>query len=134
MVEHKRSGLSAIVFRTFSSLQNPVYRLYYASMAGHWSSMNMQTFARALLIYRLTGSGAILGLSSLAAAIPMLVFSLPAGATLSARVRYQIESNWDYAYLVYSTDGGATWELVYPDTIRSEAGGLATSRSRSSWM
>lgn len=36
-------------------------------------------------------------------------FSLPAGATLSAKVRYQIESNWDYAYLVYSTDGGATW-------------------------
>jgi immune inhibitor A len=36
-------------------------------------------------------------------------FSLPAGATLSARVRYQIENNWDYAYLVYSTDGGATW-------------------------
>lgn len=36
-------------------------------------------------------------------------FSLPAGATLSAKVRYQIEANWDYAYLVYSTDGGATW-------------------------
>jgi immune inhibitor A len=36
-------------------------------------------------------------------------FSLPAGATLSARVRYNIETNWDYAYLVYSTDGGATW-------------------------
>ena len=36
-------------------------------------------------------------------------FSLPAGATLSAKVRYNIETNWDYAYLVYSTDGGATW-------------------------
>ena len=36
-------------------------------------------------------------------------FSLPAGATLAARVRYNIETNWDYAYLVYSTDGGANW-------------------------
>jgi immune inhibitor A len=39
-------------------------------------------------------------------------FSLPAGATLTAKVRYQIESNWDYAYLVYSTDGGATWTPI----------------------
>ena len=44
-------------------------------------------------------------------------FSLPAGATLSARVRYSIESNWDYAYLVYSTDGGATWTPI--ETNRS---------------
>ena len=36
-------------------------------------------------------------------------FTLPAGAKLSARVRYNIETDWDYAYLVYSTDGGATW-------------------------
>ncbi|ABC80604.1 immune inhibitor A domain-containing protein [Anaeromyxobacter dehalogenans] len=35
--------------------------------------------------------------------------TLPAGATLSAKVRYDIELDWDYAYLVASTDGGATW-------------------------
>ncbi|NIZ91782.1 immune inhibitor A domain-containing protein [Kineococcus rubinsiae] len=35
---------------------------------------------------------------------------LPAGATtLSAKVRYQIEQDWDYAYAVYSTDGGKTF-------------------------
>ena len=39
-------------------------------------------------------------------------FDLPAGASLTARTRYQIESNWDYAYLVVSTDGGATWTPV----------------------
>lgn len=39
-------------------------------------------------------------------------FDLPAGATLSAKVRYNIEANWDYAYLVYSTDGGATWTSI----------------------
>ena len=36
-------------------------------------------------------------------------FNLAAGATLTAKVRYNIELDWDYAYLVYSTDNGATW-------------------------
>jgi immune inhibitor A len=36
-------------------------------------------------------------------------YNLPAGATLSAKVKYNIELDWDYAYLVYSTDNGATW-------------------------
>ncbi|MGE5377675.1 MAG: M6 family metalloprotease domain-containing protein [Bacteroidota bacterium] len=36
-------------------------------------------------------------------------YSLPAGATLSAKVKYNTELDWDYAYLVYSTDNGATW-------------------------
>jgi immune inhibitor A len=36
-------------------------------------------------------------------------FDLAAGSTLTAKVKYNIENNWDYAYLVVSTDGGATW-------------------------
>ncbi len=36
-------------------------------------------------------------------------FTLGAGSTLTARVRYAIEADWDYAYLVASVDGGATW-------------------------
>jgi len=39
-------------------------------------------------------------------------FTLGAGATLAAKVRYNIELDWDYAYLVYSVDGGATWNSV----------------------
>jgi immune inhibitor A len=35
--------------------------------------------------------------------------NLPAGATLSAKVKYNIELDWDYAYLAYSTNNGATW-------------------------
>ncbi|WP_104524866.1 immune inhibitor A domain-containing protein [Blastococcus atacamensis] len=35
---------------------------------------------------------------------------LPPGATtLAAEVKYQIEQDWDYAYAVYSTDGGTTF-------------------------
>lgn len=36
-------------------------------------------------------------------------FNLPSGSTLSAKVKYNIELDWDYAYLVYSTDNGTTW-------------------------
>ena len=36
-------------------------------------------------------------------------FDLPDGASLSAKVKYDIEPDWDYAYLVYSTDNGTTW-------------------------
>lgn len=35
--------------------------------------------------------------------------SLASGSTLSAKVNVAIEYAWDYAYLVYSTDGGETW-------------------------
>jgi immune inhibitor A len=39
-------------------------------------------------------------------------FTLPAGASLTAQVRYSIELDWDYAYLIASTDNGATWTNV----------------------
>ncbi len=39
-------------------------------------------------------------------------FNLGAGSSLTAQVRYEIELDWDYAYLVVSTDNGATWNNV----------------------
>jgi immune inhibitor A len=39
-------------------------------------------------------------------------FTLPTGAELTARVRYDTETDWDYAYLVASTNGGQTWTNV----------------------
>jgi len=39
-------------------------------------------------------------------------FLLPGGASLTAKVKYSIELDWDYAYLVVSTDGGATWSGI----------------------
>lgn len=47
--------------------------------------------------------------------------TLPAGAELTAMVDYDIEVDWDYAYVVVSTDGGATWEGV-PTDHSDEAG------------
>lgn len=79
VVSARSAGLMAPIRKTFVSFENPVYRLYYLSMVGHWGPMNMQMVARSLLIYRITGSGAILGFSALASAIPMILLSLPAG-------------------------------------------------------
>jgi immune inhibitor A len=39
-------------------------------------------------------------------------FTLGAVSTLAAKVNVQIEVDWDYAYLVVSTDGGAHWDNV----------------------
>lgn len=38
--------------------------------------------------------------------------TLPAGSSLTAMVSYQIELNWDYAYVVVSTDNGLSWDSV----------------------
>src|SRR4030042_476485 len=78
----KYSGgvLSFSLSKTFASFKNPLYRLYYLSMVGHWSSLNMQMLARNLLAYRISTSGAILGVLALAGAIPMILLTLPGGA------------------------------------------------------
>jgi len=39
-------------------------------------------------------------------------FDLAAASSLAAWVNYDIELDWDYAYLVVSTDGGVTWTSV----------------------
>ena len=39
--------------RTFRSLKNPVFRLYYMAMLGQMGSFNMQLVTRNLLVYRI---------------------------------------------------------------------------------
>lgn len=72
--------------RIFSSLSNPVYRLYFCAQVGFMAPMNMEMLARSLLIYRITGSAAILGLMALASAIPTLALSL-FGGVIADRVQ-----------------------------------------------
>lgn len=65
--------------QTFRSFKNPVFRLYFVAMAGYMAPMNMQIIGRSLLVYRITGSAAILGVMSLAFAVPMVCLSLFGG-------------------------------------------------------
>ena len=53
-------------------------------------------------------------------------FTLGAGATLSAKVNYGIEIGYDFANVIASTDGGATWQTVPTNLSNSsvEANGI----------
>ncbi|MBI4181257.1 MAG: MFS transporter [Chloroflexi bacterium] len=86
--ENRGMGGSRISLRnlgTFDSLKNPAYRLFFIGMIGFLTPMNMEMLVRSLLIYRITGSAAILGVMSLASALPMLFLSL-FGGVLADRV------------------------------------------------
>ena len=48
--------------KTFGSLRNPVFRLYFIAMPNLMACMNMQMVARSLLAYRLAGSPSIPGI------------------------------------------------------------------------
>jgi len=65
--------------RTFSSFRNRYYRFYFGGLVGQMGAMNVQMLARSLLIYRLTGSAAILGVMALANALPMIVLAMFGG-------------------------------------------------------
>ena len=71
---------------TFTSLKSPVFRLYFMAWLCQSAGMNMQMIARSLLVYRLTGSAAILGVLALANAVPMLVLAL-FGGVMADRVQ-----------------------------------------------
>jgi MFS family permease len=73
------NALSATL-RVFSSLKNPVYRIFFLGMLGQFASMSMQMVTGSLLIYRLTDSKALLGTMSLASALPMIILSFFGGA------------------------------------------------------
>ena len=55
--------------RTIDSLKVPSFRIYYLSMIGQWAAQAMQNVVQGLLVYRLTGSTAILGTMALGSAI-----------------------------------------------------------------
>jgi len=65
--------------KTFESFGSGPFRIYFLSMFWQWIGQNIQGIAQSLLIYRLTGSTAILGLMVLISAVPQLLFSLFAG-------------------------------------------------------
>lgn len=77
-------GASGGMPRTLVSLGHPQYRLYFVAMICQTFAMNMQMMARTWFLYRLTGSGTVLGLMGVANAVPMLFLS-PVGGLLADR-------------------------------------------------
>ena len=82
----RRGGFSPRNIRTFSSLKNPVYRLFYVGILGQNAGMNMQMFARTWLVARLTDSPRIAGFMGVAFAVPMICLSL-FGGVMAERVQ-----------------------------------------------
>jgi MFS transporter, DHA1 family, staphyloferrin A biosynthesis exporter len=76
--------------RAVSSLRTPAYRVYFMGMLGQYASMNMQQVTGSLLIYRLTGSAALLGTISLANALPMIFLSIFGGAIADRMQKKQL--------------------------------------------
>ncbi|MFC1998294.1 MFS transporter [Chloroflexota bacterium] len=72
--------------KTFSSLRNPVFRLYYGAILAQRANQNMQLVTRTYLIYHLTGSATLLGAISLAFALPMFLTCL-VGGVIADRVQ-----------------------------------------------
>jgi MFS family permease len=110
--------------QTFSSLKNRVFRIYYLGLLGQWAPMNMQMLARSYLIHDLSNSGTMLGLSALANAIPMLLFSLP-GGTLADRVSKK-------TILVYTQIGSALLSLAV--ALCLSFGYLSAEKAGSWWI
>jgi MFS family permease len=68
--------------RTFDSLKIPALRIYFLGMAGQWAASSMQSVVQYLLLFRLTGSTAMLGIMALASAIPQVLLVLFAGVLI----------------------------------------------------
>ena len=131
-------GIAGYGRRVFSSFRNPSYRLYYYSLVGHWAPMQMQMVTRTLLIYRITGSGSLLGLMALAGAIPMLVLSLYGGAladrldkrkiliasqTASAAVTIAVALTLAFGYLSADVPG-SWWVLIMSSLMQGVIMGI----------
>jgi predicted MFS family arabinose efflux permease len=66
--------------RMIGSLQSPAYRFFFFGSIGQIAAMIMQMMVNPLLIYRLTGSSALLGINSLIGALPTIIIGLFGGA------------------------------------------------------
>jgi immune inhibitor A len=64
-----------------------------------------------------------------------MVTPLPTGAgTLTAKVKYDIEAGYDYAYVVYSTDGGKTFTDVQTPLSESATHPGISGTSEGEWV
>jgi MFS family permease len=110
--------------KTFSSFKNRSYRFYFGGILGHMACMNMQQIPNGLLIERMTNSPAIMGILSLAGAVPMVILSL-FGGVIADRVEKK--------YLVAIGQGGfAVTSLA--TAIALSTGYLSVEHAGSWWI
>jgi MFS family permease len=125
-------GFSLSNLKTFRSFRHRAFRFYYGALLGQTTALNIQMVVRSLLIYRLTDSAAILGMMSLATALPMLLFSafggtladrfskkyvLMIGQALAALVALGVALALEFGFLAVGNDG-SWWILIVASVIQ----------------
>jgi MFS family permease len=108
--------------RAFDSLKEPSFRFYMVSRLCDSSGMNMRQIIQALLLYRLTGSAALLGVLALAQSIPLFVLSPFAGA---------IADRFQKKYIIMLC--GATSTILALAVAISITCGYLSSENAGSW-
>ena len=124
--------------RTFSSFKNPIYRIFYGGMLGQMAAMNMQQVVGSLLVYRVTGSAAILGAMSFAGAVPMILLSFFGGVMADRFDKKKIlilgQSGFAFASVMVAISltigylsvdhAGSWWVLVVSSALQGAMMGL----------
>ena len=80
------SSSSTSSFRTFASLKDADFRLFWAASMAQMAGMNMQMMVRTWYMYFLTERATMVGAVSLASALPMLFLS-PIGGIIADRIQ-----------------------------------------------
>ncbi len=121
--------------RTFASLASRDFRFFWFGLVVMMGGLQMQMLARAYLVYDLTGSASLLGVVSVASAVPILVLSLFGGVAADRFERRRVLQagqavsavlagfiavanttgfiEW-YHLLIVATIQGAMWAFMMP--------------------
>jgi len=110
--------------QTLDSLKIYGFRVLFLGMLGQWAAWNLQMITQSLLLYRLTGSAAILGTMALVNAIPQLVLSLFAGV---------MADRFNKKYIILITQGVAVFSMVAV-AVSLSTGYLSPQHSGSWWV
>jgi len=95
--------------------------MFFLGMVGQWSSFSMEMVARSYLIYDITGSAAMLGVMSLAMAVPMITLSLFGGAVADRLPKKRLIQMSQVAMSVVSLGNGIAVSVGYLGSAHPES-------------
>lgn len=107
--------------KTFDSFKTPAYRMFFLGMIGQWGSFSMEMVARTYLTYEITNSAAMLGVLSLANALPMLALSLFGGAIADRLPKKQLIQVSQIAMAAVFLGTGITINVGYLNAAHPES-------------
>lgn len=111
MAEPVNTSGSNAAKRMISSLESPYFRIYFFGVLGQMAAMVAGQVAGPLLIYRLTGSAALLGTMSLLSAVPMIIMSFLGGAVADRVSKKHIVLFCYTGFLIIITMLGVTLQV-----------------------